>query len=138
MVKLGILSTVGAVYSVPSLFTDEEVAGTAYTIEEDVMTYIDTYRKLFSKANDRPGMMGDRNQVYLKLCRWLHINPGYTMQDIITKTREYIARKQEIGEQIYLQQADYLVYKITNGEEKSMLSAIIDEDFALVTFDKQI
>jgi len=139
MVKLGIIKTVGAVYSVPSLFTTEsdEVVST-YTVESDVLNNLDNYRKLFKGVNTRPGMQGDKNECYKKLVRWLYNNPEYTMQDIINKTSQYINKKQSIGEELFIQQADYLVYKIVNSEEKSTLATIIDEEFETISFQKQI
>lgn len=127
--KIGLLSFRENVLRVnPNCFTEEEV------VEEftPIKTNLEEFRLLFKGL--KPGSMGDPNSVFEKLQRWRTNNPQYKWEDIIAKTKEYIKAKQELGEEKYIPQADYFIYKqnIMTREEKSFLSSIIDDDIKVV------
>ena len=128
LLKLGLLSALGGRYVTVGLF-DEESDVEAVTVEEQVLQRLNEYRNLFKKCNNREGMLGNKQECYSKLVRWLYSNPDYTLDTIIKQTALFIKTKQDKNEEDFIPQADYFIYKIINSVEKSTLSTIIDEEF---------
>ncbi len=89
-------------------------------------TDIESFRKLFRGI--KTGSMGDATSVREKMDRWRIANPDYSFETIIKQTENFIRTKKDNNESIYIPQADYFIYKIVGKEERSMLSAIIDDE----------
>lgn len=87
---------------------------------------IESFRKLFKGI--KVGSMGDSVSVREKMDRWRIANPQYSFEQLMKQTENYIRTKKESNESIYIPQADYFIYKIVGKEERSMLSAIIDDE----------
>lgn len=124
--KLGLLYFKDGVVNA-NLQINESITSVSANKESDM----DRFRKLFKGV--KPGAMGDANAVFEKMQRWRRVNPEFTFEEIINKTRNYIEYKKSVSEEKFIPQADYFIYKkdMKSGEEKSTLSAIIEEDFVV-------
>jgi hypothetical protein len=135
--RLGILEITKSGILVKGLFEDftsDKV--THQSIEEIVSSNIDSYRSLFRGI--KPGSLGNKQDCVSKMIRWMYTNPSYTFNDILNKTNSFIQIKLARNEGIFIPQADYFIYKVVNGEEKSTLSTIIDEEFVEYKLEKVI
>jgi hypothetical protein len=125
--KLGFLSFRENILRVnPNCFEETETEE-----EAPIKTNLEEYRALFKGL--KPGSMGDPASVFEKIQRWRINNPQYSWEQIIKKTKEYIKQKKDLGEEKFIPQADYFIYKmnILTREEKSVLSSIIDDETAV-------
>lgn len=91
-------------------------------INQELESFIKEYRNLWKGL--KPGSMGSEQGVKDKLFRWMQNNPEYSKDDILNAAKMYI---NSLTSYVYLQQADYFIYKKDLNGESSRLSAFIDE-----------
>jgi len=135
--RLGLLEITKSGILVKGLFDDTQFKQfTQQSVEQIVNENIDSYRSLFKGV--KTGSLGNKNDCITKMIRWMYTNPQYSFNQVLEKTKGFIKVKKEAGENVFIPQADYFIYKITNGEEKSTLSVIIDEEFVENNYTKTI
>lgn len=91
-------------------------------INQDLEHFVKDYRNLWKGL--KPGSMGSEQGCKDKLFRWMQNNPEYSKEDILKAAKIYI---NSLDNYVYLQQADYFIYKKDLNGESSRLSAFIDE-----------
>jgi len=91
-------------------------------INTDLNEFIDKFRNKWKGL--KPGSMGSVGACKDKMSKWMKENPTYTQEQILTAADIYI---NSLNNYMYLQAADYFIYKKDAHGESSKLSAFIDE-----------
>lgn len=91
-------------------------------INTDLNEFIDKFRNKWKGL--KPGSMGSVSACKDKMSKWMKENPTYTQEQILTAADIYI---NSLNNYMYLQAADYFIYKKDAHGESSKLSAFIDE-----------
>jgi len=91
-------------------------------IDNELNTFIVPYRNLW--RGKKPGSMGSEISCREKMYRWMQENPQYSKEDIMKAARLYL---DSLDNNIYLQRADYFIFKKDKYGESSQLSAFIEE-----------
>lgn len=89
--------------------------------EIDFINISDEVRRRFNKV--KVGAIGDKNDLYKKMKRFLLENPHVTREEILNAVEYYLSKTPEM----YVRRANYFVYKQTGKSEVSDLSRCIDE-----------
>ena len=91
-------------------------------INTDMNEFIDKFRNKWKGL--KPGSMGSVGACKDKMSKWMKENPTYTQDQILKAADIYIS---SLNNYVYLQAADYFIYKKDAHGESSKLSAFIDE-----------
>jgi hypothetical protein len=91
-------------------------------INTGINEFIDTFRNKWKGL--KPGSMGSAGACKDKMSKWMKENPTYTQEQILNAADVYI---NSLNNHMYLQAADYFIYKKDAHGESSKLSAFIDE-----------
>jgi hypothetical protein len=91
-------------------------------INTDINEFIDKFRNKWKGL--KPGSMGSVGACKDKMSKWMKENPIYTQDQILKAADIYIS---SLNNYVYLQAADYFIYKKDAHGESSKLSAFIDE-----------
>lgn len=87
----------------------------------DFVNISDEIRRRFNRI--KPGIIGDKGDLYKKMKRFLLENPTITRDEILKGVEYYLGTTPEM----YLRRANYFVYKQIGKSEVSDLSRCIDE-----------
>jgi predicted transcriptional regulator len=91
-------------------------------INEGIDEFVSEFRNKWKGL--KPGSMGSLSACKDKMSKWMYENPSYTQEQILKAVDIYI---NSLNNHIYLQAADYFIYKKDAHGESSKLSAFIDE-----------
>ena len=107
---------------ISSVNNKKEIKKSQRLLSNDVNTFIIEFRNKWKGL--KVGSMGSLSSCKVKMMKWMEENPEYTSQQILKAADIYIS---SLNNYIYLQQADYFIYKKEGFSEQSRLSAFIDE-----------
>ena len=113
---------------VNSVKSKKEIRKSERIVNNELDGFIEEFRNKWKGL--KPGSMGSLSTCKEKMKRWMQENPTYSPQQILTAAKIYI---NSLDNHIYLQQADYFIYKKDGKEENSRLSAFVDEIDTTVT-----
>jgi len=91
-------------------------------VNEELDGFIDDYRQLWKGR--KPGSMGSDLGCKEKMSRWMKENPTFSKNDILKAAKLYL---NNLDNNVYLQRADYFIFKKDKFGESSQLSAFIEE-----------
>lgn len=108
--------------SINSTSNKKSIKKSSRAINLELDNFIKDFRLLWK--GKKPGSMGSEKAVRDKMYRWMQENPSYSKDDIMKAAKLYL---DDLNNNVYLQQADYFIYKKDIHGESSRLSAFIDE-----------
>jgi len=108
--------------SINSINNKKSIKKSSRAINLELDDFIKEFRLLWK--GKKPGSMGSEKAVRDKMYRWMQENPSYSKEDILKAAKLYL---DDLNNNVYLQQADYFIYKKDVNGESSRLSAFIDE-----------
>jgi len=108
--------------SVGGIVNKKAVKKSDRLLNSNLSEFIETFRNKWKGL--KPGSMGSAGACKDKMLKWMRENPTYTQEQILKAADIYI---NSLNNHMYLQAADYFIYKKDAHGESSKLSAFIDE-----------
>ena len=120
--KSKLLIELVSIESINSNKDKTKIKKSSRAINLELDKFIQEFRTLWKGL--KPGSMGSEKACRDKMYRWMQDNPNYSTDDILKAAKLYI---NSLDNLMYIQQADYFIYKKDAHGESSRLSAFIDE-----------